>query len=83
MRFSRKTKLTMGPAAAGPFRLDDGVGGVVMRAIGRLGSDEGATAIEYAILVSAIAAVIVAIVYAIGVQNYLLFNGFWELFSSY
>lgn len=40
-----------------------------------LQDDEGATAVEYAIMASAIAAVIVAVVLALGVQVTALFQG--------
>ncbi len=36
--------------------------------------EEGATAVEYAIMASAIAAVIIVVVYAIGVKTDLLFQ---------
>ena len=45
--------------------------------------NKGATSVEYAILASAIAAVIAAIVFAMGLSVLAIFEGFNNLYSQY
>jgi len=73
----------VGPAPAGPVCVAVTFeGDALVRGMRLLVGDEGATAIEYAVLASGIAAVIVVVVYAIGTKNYQYFLRFEELFTA-
>lgn len=46
------------------------------------GREEGATAVEYAIMVAAIAAAIIAIVFLVGVAVFGQFDGFYQTYIA-